>query len=63
VFYDPSYSYQDTHQAKGRNHRGGQEKIVRHYFFKVARTLDTAVYRCLENKQDFNDSMIGKDDE
>lgn len=63
VFYEPSYSFQDTHQAKGRNHRGGQEKIVRHYFFKVERTLDTAVYRCLENKQDFNDSMLGDDDE
>jgi hypothetical protein len=62
VFYDPSYSYQDTHQAKGRNHRGGQEKIVRHYFFKVAKTLDTAVYRCLETKKDFNDSMVAIDE-
>jgi SNF2 family DNA or RNA helicase len=57
VFYEPSYSYMDTEQAKGRNYRGGQEKIVRHYWFKVARTIDTAVYACLERKQDFNDSM------
>lgn len=28
--------------------------------YKNARagTIDTAVYRCLENKQDFNDSML-----
>jgi len=57
IFFSPSYSYMDTEQAKGRNYRGGQEKIVRHYWFKCAGTIDTAVYRCLENKQDFNDSM------
>ncbi len=62
IFYEPSYSYQDTHQAKGRNNRGGQTKIVRHYKFKVARTIDTAVYKCLENKQDFNDSMEADDE-
>ena len=57
VFYDPSYSYQDTHQARGRNHRGGQTKIVRHYQFCVAKTIDVAVIKCLENKRDFNDNM------
>lgn len=57
VFFSPSYSYMDTEQAKGRNYRGGQSKIVRHYWFKVDRTIDTSVYRCLANKQDFNDSM------
>ncbi len=62
IFYEPSYSYMDTHQAKGRNHRGGQTKIVRHYKFKVARTIDTAVYKCLENKQDFNENMLDNDD-
>lgn len=62
IFFSPSYSYMDTEQAKGRNYRGGQEKIVRHYWFKVDRTIDTSVYRCLENKQDFNDSMEADDD-
>lgn len=62
VFFSPSYSYMDTEQAKGRNYRGGQKKIVRHYWFKVAATIDTSVYRCLENKQDFNDSMEGESD-
>jgi hypothetical protein len=62
IFYEPSYSYMDTHQAKGRNHRGGQTKIVRHYWFKVAKTLDTAVYKCLENKQSFNENMLIEED-
>jgi hypothetical protein len=62
IFFSPSYSYMDTEQAKGRNYRGGQEKIVRHYWFKCDRTIDTSVYRCLENKQDFNDSMEGEQD-
>lgn len=59
VFFSPSYSYMDTQQAKGRNYRGGQDKIVRHYWFRVERTIDTAVYRCLDTKRDFNDSMEG----
>lgn len=62
VFYSPSYSYMDTEQAKGRNYRGGQTKMVRHYWFKVDKTIDTTVYRCLESKKDFNDSME-EDDE
>ncbi len=63
VFFSPSYSYMDVEQAKGRNYRGGQTKIVRHYWFKCDRTIDTSVYRCLENKQDFNESMLEADDE
>lgn len=62
IFYEPSYSWMDTEQAKGRNWRGGQTKMVRHYWFKVAKTIDTAVYKCLENKQDFNDSMEADDE-
>lgn len=62
VFFSPSYSYMDTEQAKGRNYRGGQEKIVRHYWFKCDRTIDTSVYRCLANKQDFNESMEADDE-
>lgn len=62
IFYSPSYSFMDTEQAKGRNYRGGQDKIVRHYWFKVDKTIDTAVYKCLETKQDFNDSMEADDE-
>lgn len=62
IFYEPSYSWMDTEQAKGRNYRGGQTKMVRHYWFKVAKTIDTAVYKCLENKQDFNENMLTEDD-
>jgi hypothetical protein len=58
VFYDPSYSYQDMYQATGRNHRGGQTKIVRHYYLKVEKSIDTAVYKALERKEDFNDGML-----
>ncbi len=62
VFYSPSYSYQDMHQAKGRNHRAGQDKIVRHYHFRVAKTVDEAVYKCLEAKTDFNERIISDED-
>lgn len=62
IFYEPSYSWMDIQQAKGRNHRGGQTKIVRHYWFRVDKTIDTAVYKCLERKEDFNDSMEADDD-
>jgi hypothetical protein len=62
IFYSPSYSYQDMHQAKGRNHRGGTTQIVRHYFFRVAHTIDEAVYKCLEAKTDFNERIISDED-
>jgi len=47
IFYEPSYSWMDIEQAKGRNYRGGQKKMVRHYWFKVDKTIDTAVYKCI----------------
>jgi hypothetical protein len=62
VFYEPSYSWMDMQQAIGRNYRGGQTKLTRHYYFRVERTLDTAVYACLDRKQSFNDSMAVPDD-
>jgi hypothetical protein len=62
IFYEPSYSWMDTQQAIGRNYRGGQTQMVRHYYFKVDRTIDTAVYRCLEAKTDFNESMAYYED-
>jgi len=63
IFYEPSYSWMDTEQAKGRNYRGGQTKMVRHFWFKVDKTIDTAVYACLDRKQDFNDNIMEEDDE
>lgn len=58
IFYEPSYSWMDTEQAKGRNWRGGQDKIVRHYWFKVDRTLDVSIYSCLERKTNFNENIL-----
>lgn len=57
VFYEPSYSWMDMQQAIGRNYRGGTQNLTRHFYFKVTGTLDTAIYRCIDQKQDFNDSM------
>lgn len=62
VFYEPSYSWMDMQQAIGRNYRGGTQNLTRHFYFKVAGTLDTAIYRCIDQKQDFNDSMVADDD-
>lgn len=62
IFYEPSYSWMDMQQAIGRNYRGGTHNLTRHFYFKVDRTLDTAIYRCLDQKQDFNDSMVSDDE-
>lgn len=63
VFYEPSYSYQDMYQAVGRNYRGEITKMVRHYYFKVERTIDMSVYACLDRKVDFNESILLDDEE
>lgn len=62
IFYEPSYSWMDMQQAIGRNYRGGTKNLTRHFYFKVDRTLDTAIYRCIDQKQDFNDSMVADDE-
>jgi hypothetical protein len=62
VFYEPSYSYMDMVQAQGRNYRGGQSKLVRHYYFKVLKSIDTSVYACIERKADFNERITSEDE-
>lgn len=57
VLYSPTYSYQDYIQSIGRAYRpGGKEKLMM-YKYKVKGTIDTQIYRALENKQDFKDSL------
>ena len=57
VLYSPTYSYQDYIQSIGRAYRpGGREKLMM-YKYKVKGTIDTQIYRALENKQDFKDSL------
>lgn len=53
VFFSPTYSYKDYHQSRGRTHRNGQKKKTVFYHFKVAGTLDVAVWEALKNKEDF----------
>ncbi len=57
VLYSPTYSYQDYIQSIGRAYRpGGHQKLMM-YKYKVKGTIDTQIYRALENKQDFKDSL------
>lgn len=63
VLYSPTYSYQDYIQSIGRAYRpGGKDKLVM-YKYKVKGTIDTQIYKALDNKQDFKDSLYEEDTE
>jgi len=57
IFYTPTYSFQDYSQALGRAYRNGQEKKVTVYRFITQNTIEQAVYKALENKQDFSEEL------
>lgn len=54
VFFSPTYSYQDYEQSMGRVYRTGQEENVTAYLFKTRGTVETAIWKSLEKKKDFN---------
>lgn len=57
VLYSPTYSYQDYIQSIGRAYRpGGKDKLMM-YKYKVKGTIDNAIYKALNNKQDFKDEL------
>ena len=57
VMYSPTYSYQDYVQSIGRAYRPGGHHRLTMYKYKVKGTIDTAIYKALDNKQDFKDSL------
>lgn len=59
IFLSPTYSYTDYHQATGRTHRTGQTKRCTFYQLRAVGTIDSAIYRALEQKKDFDDKLTG----
>jgi len=57
AYYSPTYSYADYAQSLGRTYRTGQKYTTLYYFFKCNYTIDGAVYKCLDNRQDFQDHL------
>lgn len=59
IFLSPCYSFQDYTQAVGRTYRNGQEQRCTFYHLRAANTIDSAIYRALEEKKDFDDKLTG----
>lgn len=60
IYLSPTYSYAQFHQSMGRTRRNGQEKKTLFYMISVQNTLDSAVYKALKGKQDFNINLMEK---
>ena len=57
VFYNPTYSYSDYSQARGRISRRGQDKRCTFYHLQADRSIERDVYKCLANKSDFSEKL------
>ncbi len=57
IYFSPTYSYQEFEQSVGRTHRNGQIKKCLYYLFSVEGTVDSAIWRCLRDKRDFNEKL------
>ena len=62
AYYSPTYSYADFAQSLGRTYRTGQKYTTLYYFFKCKATIDSSVYRCLANRQDFQDNLYEEEE-
>lgn len=62
IFLSPCYSFIDYTQAIGRTYRNGQEKRCTFYHLRAEGTIDNAIYKALEEKRDFDDKLVGVDD-
>lgn len=59
IFLSPTYSYTDYHQAVGRTWRTGQTERCTFYQLKASNTIDSAIYKALGEKKDFDDKLTG----
>lgn len=59
IFLSPCYSFQDYTQAVGRTYRNGQAEKCTFYHLRAAQTIDSAIYKALDEKKDFDDKLTG----
>lgn len=57
IYYCPTYSYTQYQQSRGRCIRHGGKDRVEIIKFKTKGTIETQVWKALDNKQDFNEKL------
>ena len=57
VYFSPTDSYTEFYQSYGRCYRNGQKRKVTVYKYVTDNTIETDIYKALDNKQDFNISL------
>jgi SNF2 family DNA or RNA helicase len=59
IYYSNTFSLEDRLQSEDRAHRIGQTKNVVYYNFIAKDTIDVAILKALENKQDIAQIILG----
>ena len=62
IFLSPCYSFIDYTQAVGRTYRNGQAEKCTFYHLQAVNTIDSAIYKALSEKRDFDDKLTGMSD-
>lgn len=57
IYYCPTYSYTQYQQSRGRCIRHGGHERVEIIKFKTKGTIETQVWKALDNKQDFDEKL------
>lgn len=61
VYFSPTDSYTEFYQSYGRCYRNGQNKKVTAYKFITDGSIESDIYKALDNKQDFNYKLWEKE--
>lgn len=57
IFYNPTYKYDEYHQARKRVHRPGQDRPVTYIHLIAERSIDEQKMKALQRKQDLVDVL------
>lgn len=61
IYFSPTDSYTEFYQSYGRCYRNGQNKKVTAYKFITDGSIESDIYKALDNKQDFNYKLWEKE--